>query len=95
MEEDKIIKEIKQYAKDNNVPIMSDSGIHYLLKYIKDNNIEKILEIGTAIGYSAIRMCMVNDNITVTTIERDEARYLEALKNIKKLNLEGRINSKR
>ena len=92
MEEDKIIKEIKQYAKDNNVPIMSDSGINYLLKYIKDNNIEKILEIGTAIGYSAIRMCMVNDNITVTTIERDESRYLEALKNIKKLNLEGRIN---
>ena len=92
MEEDKIIKEIKKYAKENNVPIMTDSGINYLLKYIKDNRVEKILEIGTAIGYSAIRMCMVDENITVTTIERDESRYLEALKNIKKMNLENRIN---
>lgn len=92
MEEDKIIKEIKKYAKENNVPIMTDSGINYLLKYIKDNRVEKILEVGTAIGYSAIRMCMVDENITVTTIERDESRYLEALKNIKKMNLENRIN---
>ena len=92
MEEDKIIKEIKKYAKENNVPIMTDSGINYLLKYIKDNRVEKILEIGTAIGYSSIRMCMVDENITVTTIERDESRYLEALKNIKKMNLENRIN---
>lgn len=85
------IKKIKDYAKINKVPIISDSGLNFLLKYIKDNNVEEILEIGTAIGYSAIMMCSTGKNINVTTIERDEKRYMEALKNIKKMNLEDRI----
>lgn len=85
------IKKIKDYAKINKVPIISDSGLNFLLKYIKDNNVEEILEIGTAIGYSAIMMCSIGKNINVTTIERDEKRYMEALKNIKKMNLEDRI----
>jgi len=84
---------IKKYAEENNVPIMQDSGIRYLTEYIrKNNNIKNILEIGTAIGYSAIMMCLVRDDVVVTTIERDEKRYLEAIKNIKKFNLEERIN---
>lgn len=86
-----LIKSIKEYAKINKVPIMTDSGINFLLKYIKENKITEILEIGTAIGYSAIMMCSVDNNINVTTIERDEKRYLEAIKNIKKANLEDRI----
>ena len=85
------IKKIKDYAKINKVPIISDSGLNFLLKYIKDNNVEEILEIGTAIGYSAIMMCSIGKNINVTTIERDEKRYMEALKNIKRTNLEDRI----
>jgi predicted O-methyltransferase YrrM len=87
-----IIKRMKDYAKVNNVPIITDSGLRYLLKYIKDNNITNILEVGTAIGYSAIMMCGVSDSIKVTTIERDEKRYLEAIKNIKKTGLEDRIH---
>ena len=47
--------------------------------------------MGTAIGYSAIMMCLTSSDVHVTTIERDEVRYMEALKNIKKLNLEDRI----
>ncbi len=87
-----IIKKMKTYAKDNNVPIMTDGGMHYLLRYIKQNKIKNILEVGTAIGYSAIMMCGVADDIKVTTIERDEKRYLEAIKNIKKTQLEDRIH---
>ena len=86
------IERIKKYAKDNNVPIMTDDGIDYLLKYIKDNNVCRILEVGTAIAYSAIMMCSVNDNISVTTIERDKDRYLEAIKNVKSVNYDDRIN---
>ena len=48
--------------------------------------------IGCAIGYSAIRMCLVHDDISVVTVERDESRYKEAIKNIKEFNLEKRIN---
>lgn len=87
-----IIKQIKDYADKNNVPIMMDDGIDYLTNYILENDVKKILEVGTAIGYSAIMMCGVNSDITVTTIERDEKRYLEAIKNIKKMELEDRIN---
>ncbi len=86
-----IIKQIKDYAELNNVPIMMDESMRYIMKYIKDNHVKNILEIGTAIGYSAIMMCSVDPEICVTTIERDEKRYLEALKNIKKLKLEDRI----
>lgn len=86
-----IVKEIRTYAKENNVPIMLEDGIEFLTKYIVENKINTVLEIGTAIGYSAIMMALANPNLTVTTIERDEKRYLEALKNIKKLNLENRI----
>ena len=86
------IKLMEDYAKLNNIPIMLPDGIEFLLKYIKDNNIKNILEIGTAIGYSAIRMCLISDDIMVTTIERDENRYKEALKNVKLFNLENRIN---
>ena len=88
-----IINEIENYAKENNIPIMLPDGIDYLCEYIKNNNIENILEIGTAIGYSAIRMASVNDNIKVTTIERDINRYNIANDNIKKLNLENRITT--
>lgn len=86
------IKKIEEYAKINNVPIMLPDGIEFLINYIKKNNIKNILEIGTAIGYSAIKMCLVNKDITVTTIERDVQRYLEAKKNIKLFNLENRIS---
>lgn len=87
-----VLNQIKSYADEYNVPIMSEDGIHYLMNYIRKNRIKKILEIGTAIGYSAIMMCSVDSGITVTTIERDEKRYLEAVKNVKKMEFEDRIN---
>ena len=86
------IKEIEEYAIKNNIPIMQKDGIEFLLKYIKENNIKNILEVGTAIGYSSIRMALLDENIKVTTIERDKERYNEAVKNIEYFNLENRIN---
>lgn len=86
-----LIKEMKEYAEDNNVPIITDEGINYIRNYIKENNIKRILEVGAAIGYSSILMALTDEEITITTIERDEKRYLEAVKNIKKFHLEERI----
>ena len=86
------ILDIEEYASKNSIPIMMKDGIEFMLDYIEKNNIKNILEIGSAIGYSAIRMCLVDSSIKVTTIERDEVRYNEAIKNIKDFNLEDRIN---
>ena len=86
------IMEMEKYASENNVPIIEKKSIVKIMKYIKENNVKSILEIGSAIGYSAILMASANIDTTVTTIERDEVRYLECLKNVKKCGLEKRIN---
>lgn len=85
------IKKMKEYASEENIPIMQDAGIEFLTSFIQKKEIKRILEVGTAIGYSAIMMALVDKDIHITSIERDEIRYLEALKNIKKFKLEDRI----
>lgn len=91
MSKSTMIKEMKEYAAINDVPIMQDEGIEFLTNIIVKNHITTILEVGTAIGYSAIMMALINPNIKVVSIERDEARYIEAVKNVKKFELEDRI----
>ena len=83
--------EMEEYAKEHNVPIIEKDSIAFILKFIKVNDVKNILEIGSAIGYSAILMASVKDDVKVTTIERDETRYMECLKNVKKCDLEKRI----
>lgn len=85
------MKDLEEYAKKNKIPIMQKDGILYLINYIKENNIENILEIGSAIGYSSIMMASINKNIKVTTIEKYTVRYLEAVSNIQKYNLNKQI----
>lgn len=85
------MEELEKYAKENNVPIMQKDGILYLCKYIKDNNMKSVLEIGSAIGYSSIMMANISSDIKVTTIEKDEERYNLAVENIKKYNLDKQI----
>ena len=70
---------------------MQDGGIEYIIDYIRNNNVKNILEIGSAIGYSAIRFASVRDDIKVTTIERDDNMYNEAVNNIKKFKLDKQI----
>lgn len=86
------MKELEIYAKENNIPIMQKDGILYLIEYIKENNIKNILEIGSAIGYSSLMMASINDNIKVTTIEKDKERYNIACDNIKKYHKEKQIS---
>lgn len=87
-----LILEMEEYASVHNVPIIEKDSIAFMMKYIKKNNIKNILEIGSAIGYSAILMASVDKDVTVTTIERDDVRYMECLKNVKKCGFESKIN---
>ncbi len=85
------IEEMEEYAKNKNVPIIEKESITFIMKYIKLNNVKNILEIGSAIGYSAILMASVAEDVKVTTIERDETRYMECLKNVKKCGMDKKI----
>ena len=82
---------LEEYASENNIPIMQKDGILFLKEYILKNKVKNILEIGTAIGYSAINMALVSKNIKIVTIERDETRYDEAIKNVHDFGLEKQI----
>ena len=81
---------IEEYAEKENVPIMKKDSIDYLLEFIRKNNIKDVLEIGSAIGYSALKISTTGVN--VTTIERDEERYKIAVENINKSNYKNKIN---
>lgn len=83
---------MERYAEANNVPIIELDSIKFIMKYIKMNNVKSVLEIGTAIGYSAILMANATSEVEITTIERDEKRYREAVKNVNACSLDKRID---
>ena len=85
------LNKLKDYATENSVPIMFDEGIEFIVNYIKENDVRFILEIGTAIGYSAIKFAQINPEIRIFTIEYDIERYQKAVENITKLNLDDQI----
>ena len=87
------LQEIKQKALESHIPIIMDYTLEVIEKELKNNPPHKILEIGTAVGYSA--MCFsefLADNGKIDTIERDEKRIEEAKKNIKNVGVEDKIN---
>ena len=82
---------MERYAEANNIPIIELDSIKFIMKYIRLNNVQKVLEIGTAIGYSAILMANASETVEITTIEKDEKRYREAVKNVNACGLDKRI----
>ena len=87
------LNKIKQKAIEEKIPIIMDDTLEIIEKYLKDLKPKRILEIGTAVGYSAICFSkFLLENGKIDTIERDEIRVLEAKENIKKLGLEDTIN---
>lgn len=91
MDREYIIRKIEKYADEKGVPIMEKDGITFLSEFIKLNKIKNILEIGSAIGYSAINMALADNDVYVTSVERDKDRYIEAVKNVKTIGLDDRI----
>lgn len=88
----KVLKDMYQYAKEHKVPIISDEGLIYLLQLIRISGAKCILEIGTAIGYSAIQMAQVAKDIHIDTVERDYESYNIAISNVSKASLDLQIH---
>ena len=87
------LEKIKEKALEEHIPIIMDDTLQEIEKRMIKNKPSKILEIGTAVGYSAICFSdFLSDNGKIDTIERDEERVEEAKKNIKDMELEDKIN---
>jgi predicted O-methyltransferase YrrM len=89
-ETNQLLVSLRSFALENKVPIITVDGIHFLNHVIELKNAKRILEIGSAIGYSAINMAL-KTNCDVVTIERDKSMYNLAKKNIEKAGLENKI----
>jgi predicted O-methyltransferase YrrM len=90
-EKEPFISEMEQYAQENHVPIMDSDGIDMFISLLRIQNPEWILEIGSAIGYSAIRIAQSLPKASIVTIERDTERYLKAVYYISKSDYSNRI----
>ena len=87
------LNKIKQKALEEHIPIIMDDTLEVIAKYLTKIKPEKILEIGTAVGYSA--MCFseyLSEDGKIDTIERDTDRIAEAKENIKKVGVDDKIN---
>ena len=98
MEDDKNMNElelekIKEKALENHIPIIMDDTLEVIAKILTEKKPKRILEIGAAVGYSA--MCFskyLAEDGSIDTIERDEERIEEAKQNFKKVKVENKIN---
>lgn len=87
------LNRIKQKALEEHIPIIMDDTLEVIANYLIKMKPERILEIGTAVGYSAICFSKyLNEDGMIDTIERDEERIKEAKVNIKNMDLENKIH---
>lgn len=87
------LNRIKQKALEEHIPIIMDDTLEVIANYLIKMKPERILEIGTATGYSAICFSSyLSDEGMIDTIERDEERIKEARVNIKNMDLENKIH---
>lgn len=84
------LAELKEYAEENNVPIVQDAGLEILLQTLEDANPKRVLEIGTAIGYSALQMSQVTSG-EIVTFEREEEMIKKARETFRKLDEDDQI----
>ena len=87
------LKELKQKALEEHIPILMDDTLEKIEEIIKEKNPKRILEIGTAVGYSASCFAKAStEDCIIDTIELDEERAKQATKNIEKIGFSDRIN---
>ena len=86
------INEVKEKALKEGVPIIKDEGLAFLLNWIKEKGCTDILELGTAVGYSAIQMAGLDEHIHIDTLEKVKEMYDQAIRNIAEEGLSGQID---
>ena len=86
------LEKVKSKALAEHIPIIMDDTLDVIKNILEKENPYKILEVGTAVGYSASQFVRFAPNAIVDTIELDENRAKEAIENIKNIGFEGRIN---
>lgn len=87
------LEKIKQKALEEKIPIIMDDTLEVIDEILSKDKPEKILEIGTAVGYSAICFSKyLKENGRIDTIEREEDRIIQAKENIQRAEVEKRIN---
>ncbi|MBL1214852.1 MAG: O-methyltransferase [Ignavibacteriae bacterium] len=90
---DELITQMEKYAEENSIPILDWQSSDFLEQLVLISKPKKVLEIGTAIGYSTIRIArLLNKNSEIDTIEKSKDNIKLALSNIKKSKLADRIN---
>ncbi|WP_432358474.1 O-methyltransferase [Sporosarcina sp. UB5] len=89
--ENPLIREMEDFAAKHHIPIMDRSGMETFIGLLQIQRPKYILEIGSAIGYSAIRMVSALEGTSVVTIERDKERYAYAVDYINRIGFEDRI----
>lgn len=87
----KYFEELETSALARNIPIMQREGLEFMIDVFKHNGCHRCLEIGSAIGYSAMMLVSNIDDFKVETIELNEERYNEAVKNVSINKLEEQI----
>ncbi len=86
-----LLKEMEEFAHTYSVPISQPESIRFIEVLLKIKPAEKILEVGTAIGYSAIIMAEASGG-EVTTIELSDDAYRKANEFISRSDVAGKIN---
>ena len=90
---EKELEIVKRKALEDHIPIIMDDTLEKIKEILENENPKRILEIGTAVGYSASQFARYTDKkCKIDTIEIDEERAKEAKENIKKIGFEDRIN---
>lgn len=90
---EKELKKVKEKALENHIPILMDDTLEKIEEILQEEKPKRILEIGTAVGYSASMFAKSTDeDCIIDTIEIDEERAKEAEENIKKIGVAERIN---
>ena len=86
------LKKIKEKALEEHIPIIMDDTLEHMSNILKNKRPKRMLEIGTAVGYSAICFSeYLDDGGIIETIERDEIRIKEAKENFKSTEVDGKI----